>query len=102
MMKIFMGIGGVLGVIVAIGAIYWYAFEREAFAQATEARTTVVEAEQRAMSEDQRTMGEAVQALTDIHIRQETVAEAQTNMRVKLCAANKLKGADCAGVEGTD
>jgi predicted TIM-barrel enzyme len=102
MMKIFMGIGGVLGVIVAIGAAYWYLFEREAFAQATAARTTVVEGNQRTMSADQRTMGEAVQALTDIHVRQETVQQAEQNMRVKLCAENKLKGADCAGVEGTD
>lgn len=41
------------------------------------------------------TLEEAVKKLTDIHVRQETVAQAEARLKAKLCAEGKLTGDDC-------
>ena len=46
-------------------------------------------------SREQKTLVQAVKVLTEIHVRQATVEEAEQAMTAKLCAQGKLKGADC-------
>lgn len=41
------------------------------------------------------TLEEAVKALTDIHVRQETIEQAEARLKAKLCADGKLKPEDC-------
>lgn len=46
-------------------------------------------------AKEQADMAKAVKTLTAIHVRQETVSDAEKAMIKKLCAAKKLKGPDC-------
>jgi hypothetical protein len=74
-------IGAVLGVLVPVAGFVWYLATHDAFANEE--------------SKKQKTMSEAVQMLTEIHVRQETVEQAEKNLKLRLCADGKLVGADC-------
>jgi hypothetical protein len=80
--------GAILAVIVPLIGASWYLFDQRALAQTTEERVEVTE-------KKQRTVEQAVEVLTDIHERQQTVADAEKALTAKLCAEGKLKGADC-------
>jgi len=74
-------IGAVVGVLIPVGGLVWYVATHDAFANEE--------------AVEQKTLVEAVQKLTDIHVRQETVEQAEKNLKLRLCADGKLAGADC-------
>lgn len=59
----------------------WFLADLSASAEGSEEKTATLE--------------QAVKTLTDIHVRQETVEEAERRLKEKLCAEGKLKGDDC-------
>jgi hypothetical protein len=77
-------IGAVLAVLIPVGSFVWYVATHDAFASEE--------------AVEQKTLVEAVQKLTEIHVRQETVEQAEKNLKLRLCAEGKLAGADC--IEG--
>ena len=70
-----------LGIAVVLVSSIWFMADLSASAEDSEQKTETLE--------------QAVKKLTDIHVRQETVKEAEAKLKKKLCAEGKLKGADC-------
>ena len=83
-------IGSALAVAVPLCAFVWYLATHDADAQEEKA-------DQDAMEARQVKIEEAVDTLTAIHVRQETVAEAEAALLLKLCAEGKLPPEDCPG-----
>lgn len=50
-------------------------------------------------SAEQEQMVEALEKLTDLHVRQQTVEDAERAQLRKLCAAGKLQDEDCTEAE---
>jgi len=81
-------VGAVLGIGVTIGSFVWYAATHDAEAQTEKADQDAIEARQEKLEE-------AVDTLKAIHVRQETVEEAEAALLAKLCAAGKLPEEEC-------
>jgi len=81
-------VAGLVAAITPLFGLSWYFFDQNARAQTTQER--VVEAEKK-----QETLEEVVKTLKEIHVRQDTVQQAEERMKQKLCAEGKLTGADC-------
>ena len=71
----------VVGFVAILVPGIWFLADLSASAEGSEKKTETLE--------------QAVKKLTDIHIRQETVAQAEARLKAKLCAEGKLTGDDC-------
>jgi len=71
----------VVGFVAILVPGIWFLADPSASAEGSEKKTETLE--------------QAVKKLTDIHIRQETVAQAEARLKAKLCAEGKLTGDDC-------
>ena len=78
-------IGAVLAVVIPLSGGVWWVATQTAFAED--------------QAKEQEKIVEAVEVLKDIHLKQETVREAEIRLKAKLCAEGKLTGADCVGVQ---
>ena len=74
-------IGAVLAVVVPLAGFVWYLSAHDADAQTEKA--------------EQSTLVQAVEKLTAIHERQETVEQAERALRARLCAQRKLPAEEC-------
>lgn len=83
-------IGAVLGVVVPMGGVIWYFAIQDADAQTEKT-------DQNHIEQRQEKLEEAVDTLTAIHVRQETVKEAEAKLLAKLCADGKLPKSECPG-----
>jgi hypothetical protein len=81
MVQKIMAIGAILAALaIPAGGLWWMA----GFARASDEQ-----------AKEQADMAKAVKTLTAIHVRQETVSDAEKAMIKKLCDAGELKGAMC-------
>lgn len=74
-------IASVLGFLALVVPSIWFLADLSASAEGSKKKTVTLE--------------QAVKALTDIHVRQETVEQAEARLKAKLCAEGKLKPEDC-------
>lgn len=74
-------IATVLGVLAVLVPAVWFFADLSASAEGSERKTETLE--------------QAVKKLTDIHVRQETVEQAEKRLKAKLCSEGKLKPEDC-------
>lgn len=74
----------ILAITLALGGLGWWFFEHVSMAQEDH--------------EEQITLVDAVEKLTMIHMRQETVAQAEDAMMERLCREGKIDPRECPGL----